>query len=150
MPRGESPCGIPAAAWAQGCKAQQIMDMKADNADALCTMNVLYTKLGLQERLVYLGMSDEEILEATLEQSDMMTESYAQVGILVDEMKKVTVNFLGEERVALWTSATTEGVPYYILQLFDYHVGRYAATLTVASYEEDNTEQMLDLFYQLD
>jgi len=129
--------------------AQQIMDMKADNAETLASMNVLYTKVGLQERLVYLTMSDEEIVEATLEQADMMKDSYAQAGILVEEMKMVTAEFLGEERVALWTSSTMEGIPYYILQVFDYRAGQYGATITASSFMEDTTQQVLNLFYEL-
>ena len=41
-----------------------------------------------------------------------------------------------------------EGVPYYTLQLFDYRLGQYSVTLTLASFVEDNTESLLDLFYR--
>ena len=44
-------------------------------------------------------------------------------------------------------SCTTQGVPYYTLQLFDFALGQYSVTLTLASFVEDNTTGMLELFY---
>lgn len=126
---------------------QQITDMMAENVNDLTTINVLYQKLSMQERLAYMSLSEEQIMEVTLEQKDAMIEAYAQAGILVDTMKPVTVTFLGEERTALLTSSTIEDIPYYTLQLFDYHLGQYSVTLTLASYMEDNTAGLLDLFY---
>ena len=61
-------------------------------------------------------------------------------------IEKVTVSFLGEEHTALKTSATVQGVDYYILQVFNYHLGSYGVTLTVNSYIEDNTQALLDMF----
>ena len=48
------------------------------------------------------------------------------------------------------TASTIENIPYYTLQLFDYHLGQYSVTLTLASYVEDNTTQLLDLFYEVE
>lgn len=125
----------------------QITDMMAENVNDLTTMNVLYQKLSMQERLVYAALSEEEIADGILEQSDAMAQAYAQAGIEDAVLEKVTVNFLGEERTAIHTSATIQGINYYILQLFEYHLGQYSVTLTFSSYYEDNTESMLDLFY---
>lgn len=128
----------------------QILDMKADNVADLTTMNIMYAKLGLQERLGYLAMGEEKIIDAVLAQSDLMISSYEQVGIVVSEMKKVTVNFLGEEHYATWTASTVQGMNYYILQLYDYTAGEYGATITLGSYVEDNTSALLELFYKVD
>lgn len=128
----------------------QITDMMAENANDLTTINVLYQKLSMQDRLVYMALNEEQIIDATLGQMDAMVDAYAQAGIMVDTMEKTTVTFLGEERTALLTSATIEGIPYYTLQLFDYHLGQYSVTLTLASYVENNTAQLLELFYAVD
>lgn len=128
----------------------QISDMMAENAEALTTMNVLYTKLGVQERLAYVVLSEKDILEQVLGQKDVLISSYAQAGIEVSDMELTTVTFLGQERSAIRTTATVQGVPYYLLQLYDYHLGQYGVVTTFASFVEDNTESMLDLFYALD
>ena len=41
----------------------QFTDMMAENVEELVTVNVMYTKLGMQERLVYAVMSDEQIID---------------------------------------------------------------------------------------
>lgn len=128
----------------------QITDMKAENVNDLTTINVLYTKLDAQSRLAYALMSEEDILDAVLELKDTMISAYAQAGIEVSAMEKVEVDFLGEKHFAIHTSATWDGIPYYTLQVFDYHAGRYSITTTLASYLEDNTESLLSLFYKVD
>lgn len=126
---------------------EQIMDMKADNESALTTMNVLYTKMDVTTRLAYRLMSEEEIIDTTLAQKDMMIEAYTQAGILDADIQKVQVKFLGEDHFGLKTSAKVQGVDYYILQVFNYHMGAYGVTLSCGSFLEDNTQEMLDLFY---
>lgn len=125
----------------------RIMDMQAENADELATINVLYTKLGLQERLAYMVLSEEEIMDTLLQQKDTLVQSYTQMGLEVSSMEKVQVEFLGQEHWALKTNATAQGVPYYVLQVMDYTVGQYGVTLTVSSFMEDKTQELLDLFY---
>ena len=127
----------------------QFTDMLAENVDLMTTINVLYQKHTMQERLAYAVLDDDQLIETTLEQKDMLIEAYNQAGFEVDDIKKVTVSFLGEERAALHTSMRLENVPYYTLQVFDYHLGRYSVTLTLASFVEDNTEKLLELFYEV-
>lgn len=130
---------------------QQITDMLAENVSDMTTINVLFQKLSLQERLVYSAMDEKEILELTLEQSEeMLQEAYAQMGIEVEGFEIVSVSFLGEERTALKMTSQLQGVPYYTLQIYDYDLGEYFATTTLASFNEDNTESLLDLFHAID
>lgn len=129
---------------------QQFTDMMAENVNDLTNMNVLYQKLGMQERLAYAVLSEEQVVDATLDQSAMMLEAYAQAGISVTSMEKVTVNFAGRERFALHTTATVQDIPYYMLQFFDFNLGEYAITTTLASYVDDNTEDLLELFSAAD
>lgn len=126
----------------------QFTDMLAENVDRMTTINVLYQKHTMQERLAYAMMDDDQILDSLLEMQDKLVEAYNQAGYEVETIGKVTVSFLGEERVALRSAMSMEGVPYYTLQLFDYRLGQYSVTLTLASFVEDNTESLLDLFYR--
>jgi len=125
---------------------QQFTDMFAENVDDLTNMNILFQKQSMQERIAFKLLSEEEIIDETLNQKDSMIEAYAAAGINVTSMEKVTVTFLGEEHFALKTVADTQGVPYYMLQVFDYHLGEYSIVITLASFLEDNTEAMLSLF----
>lgn len=129
---------------------EQITDMMAENTDMLCSMNVLYQKMDAQTRLVYAMMSDDAIADAMLTQSDTMIAAYAQAGMDVTSMEKVTVTFLGDDRVALRTEGTMQDIPFYMIQLFDFDQGSYSITMTFTSYLEDKTADMLALFYEVD
>ena len=125
----------------------QFTDMMAENVNDMITINALYQKHTLQERLGFAMLTDAELIDGTLEQQDMMVEAYAQAGMDVESMERVTVTFLGQEREALRTVGTVAGAPFYMVQIFDYHLGQYSVTLTINSYMEDKTQQTLDLFY---
>lgn len=125
----------------------QFTDMMAENVSRMTTINVLYQQLDMQNRIAFATMDEEGILDLTLEQSDMMIEAYAQAGILVSSMEKVPVTFLGEERVGLKTVSTMSDVPYYTLQVFEYRQGEYYATITFASFVEDQTESLVTMCY---
>ena len=125
----------------------QFTDMMAENVDEMARINALYQKHTMQERLGFAMLTDAELIDGTLEQQDMMKDAYAQAGMDVESMERITVTFLGEERAALRTVGTAADVPFYMVQIFDYHLGQYSVTLTVNSYLEDKTQQILDLFY---
>ena len=125
----------------------QFTDMMAENVNDMITINALYQQHTLQERLGFAMLTDAELIDGTLEQQDMMVEAYAQAGMDVESMERVTVTFLGEEREALRTVGTVAGAPFYMVQIFEYHLGQYSVTLTINSYMEDKTQQTLDLFY---
>ena len=124
----------------------QFTDMFAENVNAMANVNVLYQKMSMQERLAFALLSDDEIADEILTNKDMMMEAYAQMGMNVKTIEKCTVTFLGEERIALRTLGEIQGIPYWQIQVFDYHLGQYSVTLTISSYTEDKTAQVLDLF----
>jgi len=124
----------------------QFTDMLAENVENFTTINVLYQKHSMEERLAFAMMNEEQIIDNTLQMQDQLVEAYAQAGIEVESLEKVTVNFLGEERTAIHMSSMMEGVPYYTLQLFYYDLGQYSITLTLASFVDDNTGNLLQLF----
>lgn len=131
-------------------KYTQINDMAADNQTDSSFINVIYTHVPLNELLAYATMTEEQIVDTTLAQQDVMISAYAETGIQVSSMEKVFVNFLGEERVAIKTEADIQGYPYYILQIQDFQLGTYGVTLTISCFFQDNTQALLDLFYSVD
>lgn len=129
---------------------QYIFDMMAENATDLTTININYTKMSVADRLAYLALSEEAVIDQTLLQKDSLIQAYEASGFTVDSMEKVSVTFLGKTRTAIKTTMSTQGIPYYTLQLIDSHLGSYQVTTTLASFMEDKTEQLLALFYVLD
>lgn len=127
-------------------KAEYIMDMKAECVKDMTTVNVVYTKLSKQEQTRYEGLSDKEIVEKTMSSIDLVADSYAQAGMIVKSVTAKPVHFLGESRTALHMTSDAMGMPYYTLQLYDYHTGEYATSLTLASFGEDKTIELLNLF----
>ena len=125
----------------------QFFDLQAENVNDLLAVNVVYTKVGMQERLTYAVLSEEETIDATLQHKDMMIESYIQAGMEVESVEKVKLTFLGEEHWGIRTVAYTQGVPIYMLQVMNFKLGAYGMNLTATSYLEDNAQSVLDLFY---
>jgi len=123
-----------------------IMDMKAECLKSMTTMNVVYTKMSKQEQAYYDELSEKEIVEKTLEGSRLIIDSYAQAGMNVKMMTSKTIDFLGEKRTVVYTSADIAGIGYYTLQIYDFHSGEYATTLTLASMGEDKTMELLNMF----
>lgn len=135
----------------ESTELNNVMDFLAENANDLTTMNLNYTRLSMQERLAYTLMSEAELIDTMLsEYKDTLVASYANAGISVESIEKKTVTFLGRERTAMYTVASVEGIPYYLLQLYDYGLGAYGVTLTLGSYIDDNTEGLLDLYYAVE
>lgn len=125
-----------------------ITDMMAENYELLASINVNYTLLSVSDRVTFSTISEETLIDATLLQKDNMIQSYAQAGIQVSSMEKTQVSFLGEQHYAIHTVATIEDTPYYLIQLFCFNLGgQYNVTLTLASFVEDNTASLLELFY---
>ena len=121
-------------------------DMMAENVTDLVTINVVYQKLTMSERLAYAVTSEEDVVAQLLEEEQVMSEYYSAAGITLHSMEKVKVTFLGDEHFALLSTCSIQDVPYYTLQLFNGTLGEYSVTLTLASYVEDNTQNLLDLF----
>lgn len=127
----------------------QISAMVAENQTELVTMNLIYQKLAPEQVALYAALSEEETVDLTLEQMPMMEEYFNSVGITVYSHEKVKVTFLGEAHYAIYSVMELQGVPYYTLQLVFFQLGECGATLTLASYLEDNTQSLLGLFEPL-
>ena len=127
----------------------QILDMMAECSDPFASINIQYTALSAQERLAHAMAGEEGLIDGTLQQKDLLISTYAQAGIDVSAMEKVTVNFCGEERFAIHTTASIQGTNYFILQLFYTNIGPYYVTVTLGAFVEDTTPQLAELFYKL-
>lgn len=126
----------------------QVTDMMAENMDLLASINVLYQQITPQEKVAFSLMDESASIDTILESKDALISSYAQAGIDVTSMEKVSISFLGETRYAIHTVGSIQGAGYYILQLFDYKLGGdYAVILTISTLVEDTTSDLLNLFY---
>ena len=125
----------------------QIFDLAAENVEAYLAVNIVCTAISEAEQALYDSLTEEETIDATLENRDMILESYAQAGMVVESMAKVEVTFLGQPHFAIRTAAYSGDIPIYMLQVMDYTQGSYGVTLTATSYLEDNTQQVLEMFY---
>ena len=124
----------------------QIFDLAAENPEAYLAVNVVFTALSEAEQALYAGLTEEETLDAALENRDRILESYLRAGMEVESLEKVRVTFLGQSHWALRTVARTGEIPVYMVQVMDYTRGPYGVTLTATGYLEDNTQRVLDLF----
>lgn len=124
-----------------------ITDMSAENQENFTSMNIIYEKMDLQQRLMLGSLSSSDIVDSMiLYQKDTLVTTYAQAGINVLDMQKKSVEFCGETIDGLYMSCDVSGIPYYTLQIFDYSLGDYAVTLTLASFVEDKTQELATLY----
>ena len=125
---------------------EKIIDMQAECVADLTTMNIVYQKLSMKDRLTYATMTEGQIIDTILSQQDLLEEAFSQAGITVKSMSKKTVTFADKERTAVYIVAEIQGIAYYILQLHNYQLGEYSATITLGSYVDDKTADLLPLF----
>ena len=128
----------------------QVADMMAFRDDRTASVTVHYTAMTAAERIAFSTIDEEDYMDQALQQKDIMISTYARSGILVTSVEKVKVNFCGEERYALLTVGTSDGEDRYSLQLVCLDLGSYYMMLTVTSFGEDTTGELLELFYSLD
>lgn len=128
----------------------QIIDMMAENVDELFSVNITLTKLSKSDQRLYKEMTNDEVIDGVLSMQELMAEAFVSSGIEMDKMEKVTVPFLGENRAAVLISAHIGEIEYYCIQLYFYGAQEYGAVLTLCSYVENRTEELLDLFFALE
>ena len=128
-------------------KYPQFTDMLAENPGELTSVNVLFQKLDDATSHAYSLLNEEQLIDLMLSQSETLKQSYAQMGIEVEKFEKVSVTFLDQKRTALAMTSKMYGMPYFTLQLFDYKSDSYSIYLTFASFNQNKTADMLDLFF---
>lgn len=122
--------------------AEIIYDMYALTSDSLKTVNVNIQNLGL----IYGKVLDEDAyIDAALDSTKGALESMGMENVA---MKKTTVTFAGETHGAIAIAGEISGIKLYE-KLVCIKVGKYMANITVASYIDDSTDEVLSAFYAL-
>lgn len=127
-----------------------LTDMYAESSEMMATVNVLYSKVSVAERLAYSTLDEEGVIDATLAQSEQLKSIYESMGVSITSTEKVLVNFLGEEHYAMKTVTDTGGVAGYMLQFIDPFRGSYSITTTIVCYGQDNTQAVADMFFPVE
>lgn len=129
----------------------QIMDLYAQDSEQGTSVNVLYTELPPAERIAYMLMDDNTVIDKMLEQKDLLMSSFAQTGLQAQSIEKATVPFLGEDHVVLKTVGSANDMEFCIIQVLNYHLGgKYAVTTTFSGLSEEAVENAMAMFYGLD
>lgn len=127
----------------------QLFDLQAENEALQSGINVVYTKLGAAERTGYKMRDEENEVDMIVEQKEQIIELYKTSGIEIETLEKKQITFLGEEHFVLHYAATWDGKPYYIMQFSNCDAGTYGITLTAFSFEQDHTQEILEMFYKV-
>ena len=127
-----------------------LTDMYAESSEMMATVNVLYSKVSVAERLAYSTLDEEGVIDATLAQSEQLKSIYESMGVSITSTEKVLVTFLGEEHYAMKTVTDTGGVAGYMLQFIDPFRGSYSITTTIVCYGQDNTQAVADMFFPVE
>ncbi len=129
----------------------QIMDLYAQDSSANISVNVLYTQLPPAERLAYMLMDEDAIVEALLAQKDMLEKTYTQMGMEVVSIEKDTVKFLDEDHTVMHTVCSSGGTEAHIMQVFHYNLGgKYGVTTSFSGLTSEAVENAMALFYGLE
>lgn len=127
-------------------KMDVVKDMLVENMGDLTTVNITYTKMSKSEQENYAKKTEREIVQSTIDGVGLLRDAYAQMGMTLKLTTAKDVFFLGETRTAQYMYLDYMGTPYYVLQIYDYHTGDYATAITVASFNQDKTLELLNLF----
>ena len=128
---------------------EQVMDMQGMAPDGMSNVNVVYTRTPTMERIANLAIDEDTAMDAILAQKDALFESYAAAGIEAETMEKCTVIYRGEERIGIKTVGSVQGIPCFILQVYERTLGDYSAAVTVSTFQEDSTEVLMEMFEKL-
>lgn len=114
----------------------------AQKQEGLVTVNITVENLGV----LYGSVLDEK---GYAEQSvDQIAPTLEALGLTNVTAKIGTVSFAGSEHVAIFVSASLQGVDFYETAVC-VKVDRYIACITAGSYMTDTTGDVLSMFYGL-
>ena len=131
------------------CPNADPFDLLIENESMQSGIRITHTRLSATERIGYKLRSEEQEVDSILSQKEQILQHYKTKGIAISSLKKEKIDFLGEEHFVLRCEAAMDGIPYYILQFHNFDAGAYGITLTVFSFCEDHTREILDLFYKV-
>jgi hypothetical protein len=123
-------------------KGGSVTDLYALNQADGSSLNITIQKLSLVSGML---VTEDAYAEANLKQ---LPDALASASITVDKLEKTKVTFVGEEHVALALEGTIQDVPLYET-LVMVKTGSYIACITAATFFEDTTADLLDMFQPL-
>ena len=123
---------------------QQIQVLRADATRQSIRVN--YTLLNTYDRTRFASMTEAEIIDLLLQEKFMLESLYKADGITVSSIEKTTVTFAGKERTALFVTGQYKGQDHYMVEIYDYQLGRYSVITTLATTGEDRTAELLAAF----
>ena len=129
------------------CSDTDPFDLLLEKESIQSGIRITHTRLSAAEYIRCQFQSEEQKLDSILAQKEQIIQHYKTEGIAISSLNAESVTFLGEERRALRCEAAMDGIPYYLLQLHNFDAGAYGITLTVFSFYQDHTPEILDLFY---
>ena len=118
-----------------------ITDMMVQNATTASSVSITIEKLQVTMK----GVVEEDYVDAVMPQMGSTLES---AGFSNVQIEKVTVNFLGEDRVALKINSTVNGIAVNQLQI-PIKKGSYIACITASAFGDNTVDEMIDAFYTL-
>ena len=113
-------------------------DFFAARTDGMATINVNYSYTGPMVQ----ALDMDSYLEAMIPQLKSVLEAGGMSDVSIE---KSSVTFCGSERTGLLIRAKTQGVDYYAQQIYTV-VGPRISTLTLGTFLEDNTADLVALF----
>ena len=123
-------------------KGGSVTDLYALNQADGSSVNITIQKLSLVSGML---ATEDAYAEANLKQ---LPDVLADGGITVDSLEKTKVTFAGKEHVALTLEGTVQELPLYETIVI-VKAGSYISCITAATFFEDTTADLLDLFQPL-
>ncbi len=118
-----------------------IYDMYAMHSDGMSSINVNLENVGVASYALY---SEKDSLENA---KDILVDSMENMGYENASAELTTVTVAGEEFDALSTTASISGLDMYQLIFVKKCGGKYFANITVTTFGEDFTQDVIDSFY---
>ena len=122
--------------------ADTFMDMYAEQADGMATVNVNVENLSKLEQAI---VSEQDYVDLSYPNTEY---AMSQAGYSNVQVEKVTVNLAGDEHPGMTITSDLQGIPVFQKQA-TVMFGEYMASVTVTTYYEDATDNVFALFYKL-
>ncbi len=122
--------------------SDNVMLMEASSEDGLTNININVQHIG---NLASKVVSEQDFVDAAYpEISNALTE----VGVENVKVEKADITVLGEQHAGMVTTGEYMGIAIYQRQ-FSLIGNGYMASITITSYQDDVTEELLDAFFKL-
>lgn len=124
--------------------ADIIYDMYASYSDGLSNININLENIGA---LQYVSFDVAENYEKA---GSVLRDSYENMGYSIDRMEPVKIEIDGKEFDGMNVQASSDSLVMYQTLFGTKCGGKYVASITVTSFNEDITQDIVDTFYLTD